>query len=83
MGISFPVIINEGAWALGMTTQNIIYARMSTEAIASINIAGSVDRIAFVSLIGLASATAVMIGNKIGEQKEKPGLTGFCFFILC
>lgn len=75
LGISLPVIFNEGVWALGMTTYNIIYARMSTEALASVNIANSIDQISFVSFIGLAAATSVMIGNKIGEQKEELAYT--------
>ncbi len=69
--ISFPVIVNESAWSLGITTYSIIYARMSTEAIASVNIVGSIERIAFVVLIGLAAGAATMVGNKIGEQKEE------------
>ncbi len=65
-----PVALNEIFWSFGITTYNIIYARMGTEAIASINIYSTVDNIAFSLLIGLGSATAVLVGNKIGAGDE-------------
>ncbi|MBZ4683066.1 MAG: hypothetical protein PWP46_179 [Fusobacteriaceae bacterium] len=68
---TLPVLLNEMIWSFGIAAYNIIYARISTQAIASINIVGSVERILFVSLIGVASAASVMVGEKIGEQKEE------------
>ncbi|WP_134112433.1 MATE family efflux transporter [Hypnocyclicus thermotrophus] len=44
---------------------------MSTQAIAAINIVGSIERLLFVSLIGVASAASVMVAEKIGEKNEK------------
>jgi Na+-driven multidrug efflux pump len=57
-------------WALGMTGYAMVYARMSTEAVAVVNIVGSIAGIMFTGFFGLASATSVMIGNKIGEKNE-------------
>ena len=67
--VTLPVILNEGGWALGVMVYNVIYAHMGTGAIAAINIAGTVDRLAFVLLFGLSNACAVMIGNKIGARE--------------
>lgn len=66
-----PVIITEIIWSLGTTTYNVIYAHISTEAIAAYNIALSLDRLVFVVFIGLGNACAIMIGNKIGEQEQE------------
>lgn len=66
-----PVALNEILWSFGITTYNIIYARMGTETIAAVNIYNTVDNIAFALLIGLGSATAVLVGNKIGAGEEK------------
>jgi putative MATE family efflux protein len=65
---TLPVIITEIIWSLGTTTYTAIYAHISTQAIAAYNIAVSVDRLIFVIFIGLGSACAIMIGNKIGEE---------------
>lgn len=67
---TIPVIITEIIWSLGTTTYNVIYAHISTEAIAAYNIALTLDRLVFVVFIGLGNACAIMIGNKIGEQEQ-------------
>ncbi len=65
--ISLPVIINEILWAFGITCYSIIYARMGTSQVATVNIVNSIERIIFTGFIGIGNATAVMIGNKVGE----------------
>ncbi len=67
---TIPVILNEMLWAVGITTYSMVYARMSTTAIAVVNIVGSIERITFTGFIGVANATAVMVGKKIGEKRE-------------
>ena len=65
-----PVALNELFWSFGITTYNIIYARMGTESIAAINIYSTIDNMAFIFFIGLGSATAVIVGNKIGAHDD-------------
>jgi putative MATE family efflux protein len=73
--ISFPVILNETTWALGMTVYAIVYARMGTEVIASTNIAGTIERIMWVVFFGFGNACSVMLGNKIGEGDMEKAFT--------
>ena len=80
---SFPVIMSEAMWSLGMTTYNVVYARISTEAIAAINISISLEDLGFVAFIGIANACAIMIGNRIGAgEEEKAYIYGKRFIIL-
>ncbi|MBI3160934.1 MAG: MATE family efflux transporter [Chloroflexi bacterium] len=65
-----PVILNELFWSLGITTYSAIYGRMGTDAIAAINIVGSIEQMAFVIFIGIANATSVLVGNRIGAGRE-------------
>jgi len=65
-----PVALNELFWSFGITTYNIIYARMGTSAIAAMNIFGTLDNMAFIFFIGLGNATAILVGNKIGAGDE-------------
>lgn len=69
-----PVILNEGLWSLGVTMYSISYARISTEAIASVQIANTVSSIFMVAAFGLGNACAVMIGNSIGANKEEEAI---------
>ena len=66
-----PVMLNELFWSLGITTYNVIYGRMGTESIAAINIVSPIEQMAFVLFIGLANATSVLVGNRIGAGKEE------------
>lgn len=68
--VMLPVILNELLWSLGITTYNAIYGHISTEAIASINIIGAIEQVAFVVFIGISHATSVLVGNRIGASKE-------------
>ncbi len=65
-----PVIVNELFWSLGITTYNAIYGHMGTASIATINIVGSIEQVAFVIFIGISNATSVLVGNRIGAGKE-------------
>jgi putative MATE family efflux protein len=69
---AIPVIINDVFWAVGMTMYSAAYARIGTTAIASIQIASTIQNIFIVISIGLASSCAVMLGNEIGsDNKDK------------
>ncbi|MCP5453815.1 MAG: MATE family efflux transporter [Spirochaetaceae bacterium] len=70
--IAAPVIVNEAAWSLGITTYSAIMARVSTDAIAAYNVTSTVSQLAMVLFMGTANAAAVMIGKRIGEgDREK------------
>lgn len=68
---SLPVLINETLWSLGVTTYNVVYGRIGTDAIAAVNIAASIEGLAFVIFMGLSDATGIMIGNRIGANQEE------------
>ncbi|MBE0696045.1 MAG: MATE family efflux transporter [Anaerolineaceae bacterium] len=72
---SLPVLINEMLWSFGITTYNMVYGRIGTEAIAAMNIAASIENLAFVVFIGLSEATGIMIGNRIGAGDEGKAFT--------
>ncbi|MGD8404077.1 MAG: MATE family efflux transporter [Anaerolineales bacterium] len=68
---AMPAAANEVFWSVGITIYNAVYARIGTDAIASVQISATVEEIAFVFFIGLGNACAVMIGNKIGEGEKE------------
>lgn len=67
---SMPAAANEVLWSVGITTYNAVYARISTDAIAAVNINATIEELMFVLFIGLGNACSVMVGNKIGEGKK-------------
>ncbi|MDR2419390.1 MAG: MATE family efflux transporter [Treponema sp.] len=68
--ITLPVMLNEVIWSLGVSAQNIIFARTDTNAIAAFNITNTVSQLTWVFFIGLGNGAAVLIGKKIGEGNE-------------
>lgn len=68
---AMPAAANEVLWSLGITIYNAVYARIGTDAIASVQISATLEEIAFVFFIGLGNACAIMVGNKIGEGENE------------
>ncbi len=48
----------------------MVYARIGTDSIAAMNIVSTIDNMAFVFIFGLANASAIMVGNRIGAGEE-------------
>lgn len=72
---SLPVLFNEMLWSLGTTTYNMVYGRIGTEAIAAVNVAASIEGLAFVLFMGIADATGILIGNRIGAGDDAYAFT--------
>jgi putative MATE family efflux protein len=66
-----PVMLNEIFWSFGITMYSVIYAHMGTDAIAAINIIQPIDQLAFVAFLGIGNATAITVGNLIGQGDNK------------
>ena len=66
---AMPAAVNEVFWSVGITVYTAVYAHISTGAVAAVQINASIEEIAFVLFIGLGNASAIMIGNKIGENE--------------
>ena len=70
---STPVIVNETLWGLGTTVLTSIMGHMtiSTEMLAAYAIMGNIDKFSTVTCFGLAGATAVIVGKRIGEGASR------------
>ncbi len=65
-----PVVANEILWSFGTTAYSVVYARISTDAIAAMNIVSSIDQMGLVLFGGLSHACAILVGNRIGAGEE-------------
>ncbi|MEG1133659.1 MAG: MATE family efflux transporter [Cellulosilyticaceae bacterium] len=68
---SWSVIANELIWSVGLAAYSTAYARISTNAVATMQIANTLNNVFTVLLVGMAVGTAIMIGNKIGAGEEE------------
>jgi putative MATE family efflux protein len=83
---SAPVILNETLWGLGTSVMTAIMGHMSnsTDMLAAYAIMGNIDKFSTVSCFGLAAATAVIVGKRIGEgaSKETVYSLGLCLLTV-
>ena len=66
-----PVLFNEFLWSTGSTMISIIIGRLGTETVAANSISNVIFQFVTVFIFGLSNATAVIIGNTIGEGKNE------------
>lgn len=68
---SWSVIVNEIVWSVGVTAYSIAYAQIGTNAVATMQIATTLNNVFTVLLVGMAVATSIMVGNRIGAGHEE------------
>ncbi len=68
-----PVLLNESLWGLGTTMMTVVMGHMviSADMLAAYAIMGNIDKFSTVSCFGLAGASAVIVGKRIGEGADK------------
>lgn len=81
-----PVVGNETLWGLGTTMFTVIMGHMliNTEMLAAHAIMGNIDKFSTVACFGLAGATSVIVGKRIGEgaKKEEVYSLGCCLLTV-
>lgn len=63
----FPVILGDILWGLNLSVQGAIVGRLGEVSIAAVSIANTVFSVISVGVYGTASASAVLVGNMVGE----------------
>lgn len=71
--VGFPILISEIMWVLSTSVYLYVYDKLpnSQVMLAGVNIAGSVERIITVAVIGIGVAAGVLISNVIGENNNE------------
>ncbi len=65
-----PLTLNEGIYGIGRGLYTTIYGHLSTSSIAAVGAVTPIDDIMYTFIIGIANASAVIIGNSLGEKNE-------------
>lgn len=71
---TYPIILTEFIWVMGETVYAMIYSRMGTSEMTAMTITFPLQGICIGLLSGLASAGAVMVGNKLGAGEEETAM---------
>ena len=68
------VVLNEGLWALGITTYGAFYGMRGDAAVNAIGVYNTVDQLMTVLLFGVVNASAIMIGNAIDAGRRNDAI---------
>lgn len=71
---ALPVIFNEGMWALGTITLNLIYSNLGYEYYAGMTIFRTFHDLCFAFFVGLGNACVIMVGKSVGQGKIARGI---------
>ena len=64
-----PVLGGQVVWAINSLAQSAIIGRMSAEAIASVSVAGNLNTLLFMVVLGLSAALGIITGKTVGSGK--------------
>ncbi len=81
LGPMSQVVLNDICWGLGMIVYTMIYGRIGTGALASIQIMTTVQNLFATVVIAVSVASCVMIGNQIGEGNQSLAKEQSYYFI--
>ncbi|MEG1501603.1 MAG: MATE family efflux transporter, partial [Clostridiales bacterium] len=72
--ITIPVVMNDVMWSICMVLYSSAYSRVSTDAMAAVQVTNSIVNM-FISVpVSLCSAASVIVGNMIGGAKIKESI---------
>lgn len=63
----WPVVMNEGLWALGITMYGIFNGMMGDVNIAAMGINNTINDLVWVFIMGVTTAAAILVGKTLGE----------------
>jgi Na+-driven multidrug efflux pump len=69
--VATVVVLNEVFWSTGATMLSAVYAHISTDAIAAMNIARAIQGLSLFVSGATMTACAILVGNKIGEGQTE------------
>lgn len=76
------LVAKDMVWGVGMAVYMMVYAKMGTDVVASINIVSTVKQLAYVLFGGIANACLVMVGKAIGANEENTAFKYAYQFLL-
>jgi len=67
--ISLPISISSVIWAIGLFVYTMLVSQMGTTELAMLGYVSPIESLAIALFIGMSSATAVIVGHSLGENK--------------
>lgn len=69
--LALPIGSNAFAWALGMFVYHAVIGQQGVDGLVALSVLAPIESFSLALLIGLASASAVLIGNELGANRRQ------------
>lgn len=66
---TYPLILNELFWSLGLFGYQVVYGHMGTSELAAMSLLGPIDALMIDFCIGVSIASGIVLGQKLGANK--------------
>lgn len=66
--LAIPMILHDSGWALGVFVYTLIFAMIGIEELAVMSMISTIEQTIFALFIGIAIASATMIGHQLGAK---------------
>ena len=71
VAFSLPLMVNYGIWGLGNATYHVLTGYAGTHALAVMGVIVPIESAFFALFVGLANASAVMVGRSLGADNQE------------
>ena len=78
-----PLLLNEFLWSAGVATLNQCYSTCGLDVVPALNIASTIQNLANVSSIALATAIGILMGQMLGSGQSKETVKDANRKLLC
>jgi Na+-driven multidrug efflux pump len=80
LAFALPLVANYGIWALGNATYHVVTGYAGTDALAIMGMVVPIESTFFALFVGLANASAVLVGRALGADNKGEALRLQIFF---
>ena len=80
---SFPVVMNELFWGVGISVQQMILGHLGSDAVAASSVVSVIQRLSTTAVFGVAGATAVIVGKAVGRGDKEEARRAADTLVVC
>lgn len=80
VAFALPLVVNYAVWALGNSVYHVVTGFAGTEALAVMGVIVPIESAFFALFVGLANASAVLIGRELGANSQEEAWRLYKFF---
>lgn len=79
--VAWPMIVHDGAWAMGVLVYSVIFAKLGVTELAIISLLSPIEAVLISAFIGFAVAASTILGHELGAENYQRAFYQSWFFL--